>query len=152
MAAIFGTQTFPKFDAFHAHCAMTVTFKTESCLQLFDTFKDSVETWHPEPKAGGSYKMWDATEEEYMWVTRTTPKAKYVDDIDFTFTGNADDFQAKGCTVKARSRSQSLSYYDYDTNYCNMWNVFNTQKEQGEITTSDCKWIPKDAATQCAKY
>ena len=105
MAAIFGTQVFPKFDAFHAHCAIQAVYKETTCLQLFDHMKDAIETFHPEPKAGGSYKMWNATEEEYMWATRTTPAAKYVDDIDFSFFGNPEDFQVKGCTVKSRSRS-----------------------------------------------
>jgi len=32
---------------------------------------------------------------------------------------------AYDCKVSAKSRSNSPSYYDWDTNYCNMWNVFN---------------------------
>ena len=152
MAAIFGTQTFPKFDALHAHCGIQAVYEASSCLEVFNHMKDTMELWAPEPKAKGSYKIWNATEEEYLWFTRTTPSAKFVDDIDFQFFGNPADFQAKGCTVKARSRSQSLSYYDYDTNYCNMWNVFQNNKEQATYGASDCKWVPKDAATQCAKY
>ena len=136
---------------------MTVKFEEASCLQAFNKMKDSVETWHPEPKAGGNYALWDVTEEETIWVTRTTPVKKYVDDIKFDFFGNPDDFQVKGCTVKAMSRSQTLSYYDYNTNYCNMWNVLETvggadNQALKDVTTSDCKWVPEDPKTTCAKY
>ena len=125
MASIMGTQGFPKFDAFHAHCAMTYTFKETECLDAFNNMKLAIELWTPEPKAGGLYKIWDATEEENIWATRTTPTHHYVDDIQFVYTApDAADFQKKGCTVSAKSRSQTLSYYDYNTNYCNMWNVF----------------------------
>ena len=81
--------------------------------------------WHPEPNAGGDYELWDATEEESIWATRTTPVKNYVDDVLFEFFGDPTDFRVPGCTVKAKSRSQSLSVYDYNTNYCNMWNVIN---------------------------
>ena len=103
MSAIIGNQAFPAFSMFHAHCAMSVKFDTASCLQSFNLMKDAVQTWHPEPKAGGTYKVWEATEEESMWVTRTTPAKHYVDDIMFEYFGNPDDFQAAGCTVKAKS-------------------------------------------------
>jgi hypothetical protein len=59
-------------------------------------------------------------------MTRTTPVKKYVDDIAFEFSQTGAD-----CLVKARSRSQTLSYYDYATNYCNMWNPL---KYTGEFT------------------
>ena len=116
--------------------------------------KDSVQDWHPEPNAGGTYKIWDAVELEQMWVTRTTPTKKYVDDIKFEYFGNPKNFREKGCRVKGRSRSQSLSYYDYNTNYCNIWNVAQTLPEavKATVTTSECKWVPKDPATICAKY
>ena len=77
---------------FHAHCAMTVKFPESSCLQAFNSMKDAVETWHPEPKANGTYAIWDAIEEERIWATRTTPVHKYVDDVLFEYFGNPDDF------------------------------------------------------------
>ena len=85
--------------------------------------KDHVEIWNPEPLTGGQYAIWDVTEMQTMWLTRTTPVQKYVDDISFEFNGDPDNFQAPGCTVNGKSRSQTLSYYDYNTNYCNMWNL-----------------------------
>ena len=139
--SITGNGAFPSFDRFHAHCAMTVTFNNLSCVQAYDRMKDLTEEWAPEPKAGGIYAMWTATEEEQLWVTRTTPTKHYIDDIIFEYFGNPADFEVKGCTVKGRSRSQTLSYYDYDTNFCNMWNVFDALKQPiTNMTVSDCKF------------
>ena len=146
-----GTQAFPEFDSFHAHCAMRVTMPTASCQQAFNSMKDAVQDWKPEPKAGGTYKMWDAIELEYFWATRTTASGKYVDDIEFEFFGNPANFREQGCTVSAKSRSQSLSFYDYNTNYCNMWNVFKVVRDSGmSFESSECKWAPKDPQTACS--
>ena len=92
MSFITGNQAFPAFDSFHAHCAMTVKFEAASCLHAFNTMKDAAETWTPEPNAGGTYAIWSATEEETMWVTRTTPTKHYIDDITFDYFGNPEDF------------------------------------------------------------
>ena len=154
MSFITGNKAFPKFDSFHAHCAMTVKFET-NCLTVFNKMKDAAEEWHPEPKAGGIYALWDSVEEEQIWVTRTTPTKHYVDDVIFDYFGNPADFETSGCTVQAKSRSQTMSYYDYDTNYCNMWNVLSVVDGEAAlkgVKTSDCKWVPKDPATTCAKY
>ena len=126
-----------------------------SCLHAFNTMKDDGYNWRPEPNgAKGIYEVYDATEEETLWVTRTTPTKKYVDDISFNFIPpNTEDFNVKGCTVEGKSRSRSLSYYDYSTNYCNMWNMFTSVgDEQNKIEVTDCAWVPTDPATTCAKY
>ena len=145
---ITGNRAFPKFSVLHTHCAMTVKFNPQSCLQVFDRMKDVTETSEAEPKtAGGLYALWDATEEEELWVTRTKKAMighnKYDVMFDY-FNSNEENFQVDGCTVKAKSVSQSLGYYDNETNYCNMWNAFNTVKgfDKATVTTSDCKWVP----------
>ena len=117
--------------------------------------KDAVFEWHPEPNAKGTYKVWDAIEEEQIWATRTTPVKKYVDDVMWQFFGNSEDFQTEGCTVKAASRSRSLSYYDYNTNFCNMWNVLTVvdgPDALAGLTTEECKWRPQDPKETCMKY
>ena len=157
MSFITGGGAFPKFDLFHAHCAMKVDFIDQSCQDLYNVMKDRVMMWHPEPEAKGTYKVWDATELESLWATRTVPSGKYTDDILFDFLPvDPNDFQIKKCTIAAKSRSQSLSYYDYETNYCNMWNVIKEtvadHNDLPTIQTSDCKWIPKDPATRCQTY
>ena len=64
--------------------------------------------------------MFEEAENDYLWVTRETPSAHYIDDIIFEFIDNEG-----GCQLNSKSRSQSNSYFDYDTNYCNMWTVMN---------------------------
>ena len=154
MAGIITGNVFPKFDTLHAHCAMTLNFVQTSCLDVYNQLKDTVELWQPEPQRGGQYDIWDAIEEEYLWATRTTPVKKYVDDIRWDFFGNPDNFLVSGCKVTAKSRSRSLSYYDYNTNYCNMWNVFQTVPEAKslKVETSECAWIPEDPVAVCSKY
>ena len=155
MAKFLGLQGFPSFDSFHAHCAMSVTFADKSCQDAYNVMKDRIEAWTPEPLAGGVYKLYDAIEDERIWATRTTPKKHYVDDILFEYFGDSKDFQAKGCTVSAKSRSQSLSYYDYDTNFCNMWNVLKEVSGPGmTIKVDQCKFQPKEEeiAATCAVY
>ena len=110
--------------------------------------------WQPEPERGGVYTLWDAVEVEYLWATRTTPVKKYVDDIRWDFFGDSENFNAKGCKITSKSRSRTLSYYDYSTNYCNMWNVLQTipEAKKTAVTTDSCKWVPEDPLTICAKY
>ena len=67
--------------------------------------KDRIETWHPEPWAGGTYSVWDAIEEERIWATRKMAKRDRTDDVLFEYFGNSADFQAEGCTVKGTSRT-----------------------------------------------
>ena len=91
-----------------------------------------------------------------------------MDDILFDFVSSSDDFTKGSCTVKAKSRSQTLSYYDYNTNYCNMWNVlaqvpakYPQVADQSvapadwltqALVTEDCKWAPEDPKKTCAVY
>ena len=64
--------------------------------------------------------------------------------LQWTFTNicNPDDFNVAGCTVKARSVSSNLGYWDEEANYCNMWNVFNTVYgfDKATVSVSECKW------------
>ena len=84
--------------------------------------------------AGGIYTIKEKNdgdeyqEGQYIWSTRQTKNKKYTDDQMFEF--NVDK---QGCQVKGHSRSQSLSYYDYSVNYCNLWNVYNALGLDWEI-------------------
>ena len=122
--------------------------------------KDNVMSWHPEPVTGGEYEIWHAVEEENIWAVRSSPKLNFKDDVLFEFFGDPSDFEAKGCSVKGKSRSRFPSYYDFDTNYCNMWNVFNavtqhfgsSYPDEAILSSSECKWAPKDPVKTCQKY
>ena len=81
-------------------------------------------------------------------MTRTTPVKKYVDDIIFEFVATA----ANECVVKSRSKSQSLSYYDYSTNYCNMWNPLTYTDVYTKLYVSHCKYPADKPEEVCMKY
>ena len=106
-----------------------------------------IRSWANGGPSGGLYAVHEEQLDSYIWSTRTTPVAKYVDDQIFEFTQ-----VGANCSVQARSRSQTTSYYDYDTNYCNMWNVFNSLASFENLTTTKCKWVPTDPVTTCAIY
>jgi hypothetical protein len=107
----------------------------------------------PDP-AGGTYKMKyeDTKHNDTVWVTRTTPTKHYIDDVIFELSGASAI--ANSCKVLSRSRSRKLSYYDYDTNFCNMYNVFRTSGltfSKVAPTKGSCKWVPDDLKL-CDKY
>ena len=58
------------------------------------------------------------------------------------------------CLVSSRSRSQTFSYYDYCTNYCNLWNVIKHGGVTSDLKTENCLWVPADSEVKdtCAKY
>ena len=139
---------FPRFDAMHANCAMAVTYQNWSCDTLQTMMDYEIRSWANGGPSGGLYAIYEESEgDHYIWSTRTTPVAKYVDDQIFQFTQDGSD-----CNVAAKSRSQTKSYYDYDTNYCNMWNVFTELGSFTNLSTSDCQWVPSDAVATCAIY
>ena len=107
---------FPSFDSFHAHCQLTTTF-SDSCSNVYAALDNTSKTF-TDP-AGGLYAVKQEVPNSSVWVTRTTPVKHYVDDILFSVSGSGSS-----CTVVGKSRSQSMSYYDYDTNFCNIYNVF----------------------------
>ena len=85
---------------------------------------------------------------QYVWSTRLTRDKQYVDDQIFEFvTTDA------GCYVTGHSKSQSPSYYDYNVNYCNMWNVYNgTGESFGTNMQGGCPFPADDPVTVCARY
>ena len=138
---------FPKFDSAHANCAMKVEYTQQTCATTYALFSYTLGNLHPEPNAGGFYAVKEQSEMDYIWTTRTTPVHEYVDDVIFEFADTKT-----GCEVKSRSKSQTMSYYDYETNYCNMYNPHRYVGGFSGLTTSECKWVPTDATTTCDKY
>ena len=141
-------EKFPAFDTAHAHCAMATTLSA-SCSDVYSALSTTVAkpAWDP---ASGAYAVKQEVAGSMIWVTRTTPTKHYVDDIEFTLTGTG-----ASCEVSAKSRSETLSYYDYDTNYCNMYNVFKSSGVKfSPVTTDQCAWVPDaaDVEATCNKY
>ena len=140
---------FPRFDSMHAHCAMNVTFEGVTCNSLYQLVDYQVRAFENGDKCSqpGFYGVFEENESSYVWSTRETANKKYVDDQLFEFTQSGNT-----CQVAAKSRSQSLSYYDYSVNYCNMWNILS---EVGTFTidsVKDCKYPADDPTSVCARY
>ena len=84
---------------------------------------------------------------EFIWAERES-KDHYIDDVLFQFIETSLD-DKKDCIVSAKSKSQTLSFYDWNTNFCNIWNVLHEVPTFTDITTSNCMWEPTDPQTAC---
>lgn len=138
---------FPSFDAFHANCAIDVTYAGKQCSSVFASLKAVLTQFQAGDVGKGVYAFVDQKQDTYFWTTRTTPVKKYVDDIAFELSQVGGD-----CVVKSRSKSQSLSYYDYSTNFCNMWNPLKNTGAFTNQKVSACPFPAADPATTCNIY
>ena len=135
---------FPRDNPFHASCHLKTeldfTYCHEAKLRVEDLIKENVDT---ESEYAGEMSL-HSEGSDWIWSQRLTYNKKYTDDQLFEFID-----QKNGCVIKARSKSQSLSYLDNGVNYCNMWNVISRidgfRHEDAEATkASHCKTIPSD--------
>ena len=151
---------------FHAHCSIDVTVYGMNCMdvnisiinQVNDrTGFDSNCKYSDLAKEFCGYSMHDITDSK-IHLKHETPVKHYVDDIYFTYK-QMDNY----CLVSGSSQSEPISYYDYDTNYCNMFNLFRngnaTQLNYNvSIQTKKCKFHPdigqdlSPSIKQCNKY
>ena len=149
--AIASKSSFPHDDAFHADCHLTAEFDGMSCDSLYALVDNEIRSWDSSTKspAAGVYGLKEEANNDYIWSTRKTKNEKYTDDQLFEFTATAS-----GCQVSGHSRSQSMSYYDYSVNYCNLWNVYNgiTTSTPFTVSTGKCGYPAEDPKTTCATY
>lgn len=138
---------FPTFDAFHANCAIEVTYPQQGCSTVYALMLNTLTNFQHGDAGKGVYAFVEQKSDTYFWMTRTTPVKKYVDDIAFELSQVGGD-----CVVKSRSKSQSLSYYDYSTNFCNMWNPLKTSGSFTNMKVSQCPFPAADPATTCNIY
>ena len=140
-------MSFPGFSSFHAHCELQTTFSTP-CSNLNAVMTKELNNFSD--PANGLYKKVQE-KENYFWFTRTTPVKHYVDDISFVLQDGGNNT----CSVTAKSQSQSLSYLDYGTNYCNMFNVMRTSGinfTAPHVSNCNSKNVPSDVVATCNKY
>ena len=103
--------------------------------------------------AQGTYKFKEDKNGDYVWGTRTTPVKQYVDDVMFLVQQGSDSNGT--CHVVGKSRSQVTSLYDYETNFCNLYNVLrSTGIGFSKPTLPNCPWVPKDTLIEvrCSQY
>ena len=155
----FGDVSFPNFGPLRAKCALSVNFYGKGCSDVYQTIRSTVESYNPEPSnpgPGGTYALIGAIDGQTVRATRTTPVKKFVDDIIFE-AQSPEQSNGDGCTIKARSRSQTPSVKDFGTNFCNMWNVLKAVEGEDfayTVDTSVCAGFntPDDPKTNCEKY
>ena len=152
LAALLGVASaFPSFDSFHAHCQIDeIQIDGTNCADTLKAISDYVKAGKDEASPPGQYTHHseDAT---MVWATRKTANGKYTDDVMWTTVGAGTD---TSCTIQAKSKSQSLSYYDYNVNFCNMYNPLRGTVFKGAITdakVSSCKF-PATKDETCDRY
>ena len=146
--------SFPIHDSFHADCTMVTTFEA-TCGQVYESLSKTISSF--KDPASGAYTLVEqqgpeSTGTGKIWAQRETPTAHYVDDILFNIATNPS-MPAGVCNVFAHSRSETMSFGDANTNYCNVWNVFRSQNLKfAPVVTKECMFVPDDALTTCDKY
>ena len=147
--ALADKKKFPRDDAFHADCHVTAQFDGVACEDLYKTVDNEIRSWGTDEASPsqGVYNLKEENENDYIWSTRLTKNKKYTDDQLFEFQPSNG-----GCSVVGRSRSQSMSYYDYSVNFCNLWNVYNGTGSKFTYSTGKCGYPAKDPVTTCATY
>ena len=101
------------------------------------------------PAPDGKYYHIKQTVEDHEITGYTTKeygekKELYIDALKFDFIpiGGRDGGQ---CAVQGFSESYNETYYDYDANFCNLYNTFNgTGLNFSEPALVDCLYRPKD--------
>merc|ERR1712001_221568 len=122
------TSGFPK-DWFHAECSVKRPVSVD-CEKTQEMIVNQMNVWDNEDcgtqpgdsSPHGQKCLYKHTGSEGLTTTgtHTTPIHRYVDDLTFKFVPNDS-----GCLVDANSISESLSYLDFGTNYCNLFNLMD---------------------------
>eukprot|EP00351_Strombidinopsis_sp_SopsisLIS2011_P000213 CAMPEP_0116876906 /NCGR_PEP_ID=MMETSP0463-20121206/8765_1 /TAXON_ID=181622 /ORGANISM="Strombidinopsis sp, Strain SopsisLIS2011" /LENGTH=114 /DNA_ID=CAMNT_0004523813 /DNA_START=165 /DNA_END=509 /DNA_ORIENTATION=+ len=99
--------------------------------------------------SGGVYELYESSADDYIWSQRLTRDQQYTDDQLFEFT----DLNG-GCHVDGESRSEANSVYDYNVNFCNLWNVYNGAGGFSNLEHTFCTYYVDDseAPVTCARY
>ena len=108
-----------------------------------------IKSWNSDTTepTGGKYDLKEEKKDDYIWSERLTKNKMFTDDQLFEF----EEYD-KGSKVTGRSRSQSLSYYDYNVNFCNLWNVYKHSGEKFDYEVKKCGFACKDPVKTCAIY
>mmetsp|Transcript_47304 Transcript_47304/g.78499 ORF Transcript_47304/g.78499 Transcript_47304/m.78499 type:complete len:175 (-) Transcript_47304:61-585(-) len=136
-------------SALHAHCFVTLTIENTTINAVNQSIIDQVEArvgfdsascvFADQKNEFCGYSVISLGDTNHF--QHETPTKHYVDDIMF------EEWEQQGTTVKvvAHSKSQPTSIYDYDTNFCNIFNLFR----DGAATKMnfDLKSIALDACT-----
>jgi hypothetical protein len=114
-----------------AGCNLMIDFKN-SCADVRKEITRRVDgqpnSWH-DPHNNGNYAFAPKNSKEKFSLERksgTGSKTVYIDIIEFIFENSPDE---NSCHVVASSNSQVFSLLDMGTNFCNMNNLYSSDKE-----------------------
>jgi hypothetical protein len=128
----------------HAKCSLTAEFDNQCFVVLDEMYArlTGQEGW-VDPHHGGTYNLIQNTS-EVLEGTRITGDRKYMDKFKFTFEKKND-----ACIVHSCSESQVFSICDYDTNYCNLRNLY-CSAEPGSKVVHNKLVLLKEVLGSCA--
>jgi hypothetical protein len=114
-----------------AGCNLTIDFKN-SCADVQKEITRRVDgqpdSWH-DPHNNGNYAFAPKNSENEYSLERKSgngSKTVYTDSVEFIFENSPDE---NSCHVVASSNSQVFSILDMGTNFCNMNNLYSSDKE-----------------------
>lgn len=122
--------TFNSKGEIRAGCNLTIDF-SNSCSdvqrEISQRILGQANRWH-DPHNNGSYSFVGIQTKEKNILERvsgTGSKVKYTDSVEFTFEPSQND---EKCLVSAKSTSQVFSILDFGTNFCNINNLYCSEK------------------------
>lgn len=131
----------------HASCNITWTFQ-DKCDVISNRLIQQMETWKTNATCGTGQKClygFGSIEGNTLKGTHTTPKAGYIDDIEFSFFPNT---ASGGCNVLGFSTSRIFfAVLDFGTNYCNLHNLV-----EGAGLASDAHYSELTRDEICTQY
>ena len=141
LALVATANAFPSFDMFHANCQINVKVTNQDCTVAMQSLGKALDVGSNEMASPPGFYKIKSTTSNMVWAERTTANKKYVDDVMFQIVGSDNG----KCDIVGKSRSQSVSYYDYNVNFCNMYNGLRIAQrdsglEFGDISNSKCSY------------
>eukprot|EP01013_Petalomonas_cantuscygni_P008701 TRINITY_DN2143_c0_g1_i1.p1 TRINITY_DN2143_c0_g1~~TRINITY_DN2143_c0_g1_i1.p1 ORF type:complete len:158 (-),score=16.18 TRINITY_DN2143_c0_g1_i1:280-753(-) len=140
----------------HAFCDATFTAPQTSCNTIQRFLVAQLSNFSDPNVLEQNYTLIDANASNVHGTHATAAgnplPTVYIDDVNFSMQSGP-----QGCSIEGHSRSRSRSVYDYDTNFCNMWNLFRGASFTYKYAISSrlsCPFYPShgDEPSMCNKY
>mmetsp|Transcript_53663 Transcript_53663/g.81442 ORF Transcript_53663/g.81442 Transcript_53663/m.81442 type:complete len:197 (-) Transcript_53663:115-705(-) len=132
--------------AIHAKCQMKITFHA-GCDKVKDevTRRLAGDYGWKDPHNGGNYKLEqfsDLDRNSILQGLHVSGNGDYTDLFEMVFdNGGETDKGSSLCVVDACSESQATSVLDFSTNYCNLRNLYCSEKEGCPIVEHNLSYV-----------
>jgi hypothetical protein len=134
-------------DLFHAHCELYWNFENARCTDVLQILAGQFKACCMDKDIEPNYTHYSlsSVDTDTLTVSGTIKfNDGYVDDQTIQLTQNGTDCSGYGC-----SHSESLSYYDYCANYCDIHNLVRGIGYQFTETTGSCRNYPDNPDVYC---